>query len=153
MKLAKTFLLNLSGTDVQIAAMISFTSYVITDVISLDGYPVEFGAEEMEVFEAHVDARINSTTLKALDLDTYHTASFTVHDIDGVILAIEHESGHVVTRNTPTWSEVAESWHLDREYAEAAGSDQPQAAAAAGFLRPVPLPQQAGVGNRYRIAA
>ncbi len=140
MKLAKTFLINLSGTACQIEAMISFTSYIITDVIALDGFPVDFGEDEMEVFEAHVESRITATTLQALDLDTYATATFTVHDIDGVILAIEHESGHVVERNCPTWSEVGEAWNLDRQFNEALDSDAPQAAAAAGFLRPVPVP-------------
>ena len=151
MKLQRSFLLDLSGTEVQIEAMISFTSYIITDVISLDGYPVDFTEADMETFEAHVDARIVSTSLRALDLDTYHEATFTVHDIDGVILAIEHESGHVVERNSPTWTEAAEAWSLDRQYAEAIDSDAPQAAAAAGFLRPVPVPQNAGIG--YRRAA
>ncbi len=166
MKLAKTFLINLSGTACQIEAMISFTSYIITDVIALDGFPVDFGEDEMEVFEAHVESRITATTLQALDLDTYATATFTVHDIDGVILAIEHESGHTVQRNSPTWTEAAEAWHIDRQWAEAAEawhldrqyveaveSDQPAAAALAGFLRPVPvpIPNQQGIG--YRRAA
>ena len=152
MKLLRTFSLNLSGTDVQIEAMISFTSYIITNVLTADGWPVnDFSADDMEVFEAHVESRINATTLQALDLDTYATASFTIHDLDGVILAIEHESGHVVERNTPTWTEAAEAWHLDRQYAEALESDAPHAAAAAGFLRPVPVPQNSGIG--YRRAA
>ena len=151
MKIARTFLINLSGTACQIEAMISFTSYIITDVIDADGYPVEFGEDEMEVFEQHVDARIRSTTLKALDLDTYATATFTVHDIDGHILAIEHESGHTVERNSPTWTEAAEAWHIDRQYAEVVESDAPHAAAAAGFLHAEPIPSQQGIG--YRRAA
>jgi len=151
MKLAKTFLLNLSGTEVQIEAMISFTSYIITDVIALDGFPVDFTEDDMETFEEFVEGRINATTLQALDLDTFKTATFTIHDLDGVILAIEHESGHVVARNSPTFSEVSEAWHLDREFSEALDSDAPQAAAVAGFLRPVPVPQNSGIG--YRRAA
>ena len=151
MKIAKTFLINLSGTDVQIEAMISFTSFIITNVIGLDGFDFDFEEEHMEIFEQFVESRINSTTLQALDLDTYQTATFTVHDIDGHILAIEHESGHTVERNSPTFSEVSESWHLDRQFNEAIDSDAPHAAAAAGFLRPVPVPQNAGIG--YRRAA
>ena len=148
MKLLRTFTIDLSGTPCEIDAMISFTSYVIMDVRAGDGYGFEFEEEHMETFEEHVDARINSTTLKALDLDTYSEASFTVHDLDGVILAIEHESGHVVQRNSPTWSEVAESWAIDREFQMAVESDQPHAAALAGFLRPVPVPSQQGIGLR-----
>ena len=153
MKLAKTFLINLSGTDVQIEAMISFASFAITDVISLDGHPVQFGEAEMEQFEQHVEARIKRTSTQAFDLSTFKPTTFTVHDLDGVILAIEHESGHIVERNSPTFSEVAESWAIDREYAEAVESDQPHLAAAAGFLRPVPVPTQQGIGNTYRRAA
>ena len=153
MKLAKTFLINLSGTACQIEAMISFTSYIITDVIALDGFPVDFGEDEMEVFEAHVESCITATTIEALDLDTFKPTRFEVHAIDGVILAIEHESGHVVERNSATFSEVSEAWHLDRQFNEAVESDQPGAAHVAGYLhlQPVPSPQQAGHG--YRRAA
>ena len=150
MKLAKTFLINLSGTEVQIEAMISFTSFIITDVIALDGFSFDFEEEHMEIFEQHVESRINATSLQALDLDTYNTASFTIHDLDGVILAIEHESGHIVQRNSATFSEVSEAWHLDRQYAEVVESDQPAAAATAGFIHPapIPVPQNSGIGLR-----
>ena len=151
MKIARTFIIDLSVTATKIEAMISFTAYIITGAIGLDGYAVDFGEDEMEAFEAHVDARIVSTTLQALDLDTFKTVNFTVHAIDGVILAIEHESGHVVERNSATWTEVVESWFIDREYAEVVESDQPHLAAIAGFIHPVTVPNQSG--NRYRLAA
>ena len=64
------------------------------------------------------------------------------------ILAIQSVGAFVLPRHSPTWSEVAESWHLDRQYAEAIDSDAPRAVAAAGFLRPAPVPSQQGFGLR-----
>ncbi len=153
MKLAKTFTIDLSGTTCEIDAMIGYASYIIMDVRPSDGFPFEFTADDMETFEQYVEERITSTTLKALDLDTYQMRDFTVHVYGSDILAIVHESGHTVERNSATWSEVVESWFIDREYEMAVESDQPHLAAVAGFLRPIPLPTQQGVGNQYRRAA
>ena len=156
MKLSRTFTIDLSGTPVEIEAAISFTAYEIMRATCPAGLPYDVSLDDLEIFEQFVESRITSTTLKALDLDTYKTASFTVHAYGSDILAIEHESGHTVKRNSPTWTEVVESWFIDRQYAEAVESDQPHLAALAGFPPrsiPVPVPQNAGVGNRYRIAA
>ena len=151
MKLAKNFRLNLSGAAVQISALIAFCAYEIMQATDANGQRYDVSLHDLEVFESFVESRITSTTLPAIDQDTYETVSFTVHAYGSDILAIVHESGHTVERNSPTWSEVAESWDLDRQYAEALDSDAPQVAAAAGFLRPVPIPSQQGFG--YRRAA
>ncbi len=150
MKIARTFLINLSGTAVEIEAAISFTAYSIMRATCPAGLPFDITLDHLETFEQFVESRITSTTLQALDLDTYATASFVLHAYGNDVLAIVHEAGHVVERNSATWSEVVESWFIDREFNEAVESDQP---AAAGFLRPVPMPTQQGVGNQYRIAA
>ena len=151
MKLLRTFTIDLSGTTCEIDAMIGYASYIIMDVRPSDGFPFEFTADDMEIVEQFIESRITSTTLQALDLDTYATATFTVHAYGSDILAIVHESGHVVERNSPVWTEVVEAWFIDREFEMAVESDAPHAAAAAGFLRPVPTQQ--GIGNRYRRAA
>ncbi len=153
MKLARTFLINLSGTAVEIDAEITFTSYAIMRATCPAGRPFDVSLDDLEIFEQFVESRITSTTLQALDLDTYATASFTVHAYGNDILAVVHESGHTVERNSPTWSEVVESWFIDREFQMAVESDQPHLAAVAGYLHPAPVPSQQGIGNRYRLAA
>ena len=150
MKLLRTFTIDLSGTPCEIDAMISYASYIIMDVRPSDGFPFEFTADDMETFEQYVEEQITSTTLRALDLDTYQTAIFTVHAFGSDILAIVHESGHTVERNSPTWTEAAEAFHIDREFTEAVESDQPHFAAFAGYP-PRPVPPQGGIG--YRRAA
>ena len=148
MKISRTFSINLNGTAVEIEAAISFVSYEIMSARCPAGRPFDVSLDDLEVFETFVESRITSTTLQALDLDTFKPTTYVLHAYGNDILNIQHESGHTVKRNSPTWSEVVESWFIDREYAEALDSDQPHAAAAAGFLHPQPFPSQQGHGMR-----
>ena len=153
MKISRTFSISLNGTSVAIEAEISFTAYEILNARCPAGLPFDVSLDHLETFEAYVESRITSTTLQALDLDTYAPASFVLHAYGNDVLAIVHEAGHVVERNSATWSEVVESWFIDREYTEAIESDAPRAAAAAGFLRPVPIPSPQRTGFGLRRAA
>lgn len=72
-----------------------------------------------------------STAEKHLHLETGWEETFTVTSLGADILAIQNVGGYVLPRCSPTWSEVAESWHLDREYSAAIESDEPRAAALA----------------------
>ncbi len=72
-----------------------------------------------------------SAAEKHLHLETGREETFTVTSLGADILAIQNVGGYVLPRCSPTWSEVAESWHLDREYSAAIASDEPRAAALA----------------------
>ena len=89
-----------------------------------------------------------SAVEKHLHLETGREETFTVTSLGVDILAIQNVGGYVLPRHTPTWSEVAESWHIDKEFAEATESDEPCAAALAGYLHPEPYPNSAGHGLR-----
>ena len=151
MKLSRSFTINLSGTDVQINAEISFTAYQIMRARCPAGLPFDITLDHLEIFESYVEGRISTTTLKALDLDTFKPTTFQVHAYGNDVLAIVHESGHVVQRNSATWSEVVESWFIDRQFNEAIESETPHLAHVAGYTRPQPFPSQSGIG--YRRAA
>ena len=151
MKLSRTFSINLSGTLVEIDAEITFTSYAIMHAVDRAGRPFDVSLDDLETFEQHVEARIQTTPTEALNLETGQMETFTVASMGADVLAIQNVGGYVLPRCCPTWSEVAESWHLDREYSAAIESDEPRAAALAGYLQPRPLPNQQGHG--YRRAA
>ena len=151
MKIARTFSINLSGRLVEIDAEITFTSYEIMRATDRAGRPFDVSLDDLEVFESTVERMIERTETRAVDMETGRTETFTVVSMGADVLAIENTGGYVLPRHTPTWSEVAEAWELDRLAVEAMESDQPRAAALAGFLHPRPLPNQQGHG--YRRAA
>ncbi len=144
----RTFSINLSGTPVEIDAEIAFASYTIMRATDAAGRPFDVSLDDLEVFETTVERMIERTETRAVNLETGQTETFTVASLGSDILAIQNAGGYVLPRCCPTWSEVAESWHLDREYTEAVESDQPRRAALAGFLHPRPLPNQQGHGLR-----
>ena len=146
----RQFTISMSGTPVTVEAQIAFASYMIMCATGADGRPFEVSLDDLETFESYVEARIESTTTRALDLDTGREEIFTVASIGSDVLAILNVGGYVLPRCTPTFSEVIEAWHIDREYTAAIESDQPRAAAFAGYP-PRPTVSQQGIG--YRRAA
>ena len=79
--------------------------------------------------------------------------SFTVRHNGPYIVAIFARCGALVPQSSPQFTETAEAFHIDREYAEVVESDQVRAAALAGFLHPVPRPFPSSAGHGYRRAA
>ena len=152
MKLLRTFLINLRGTSVEIDAEITFCAYQIMRATCPAGRPFDVSLDDLEVFETTIEQMIQTVETRAVNLETGQTETFTVTSWGADILAIENAGGYVLPRCTPTFSEVAEAFALDREYAEAVESDQPHAAGRAGYLRPVPVPvpspQRTGFGLR-----
>ena len=144
----RQFVIRFDGLPVLIEAQIAFCNYTIMNATA-DGASYEFSDDDMEAFEQFVESWIETTPTQALNLETYRTEVFTVTSIGGDILAIETADGYHVPRSSPTFTEAAEAWHIDREYTEAVESDQPRLAAIAGYLRPVPTQQ----GHGYRRAA
>ena len=146
----RSFLINLSGTTVEIEAEISFTAYQIMSTRCPAGLPFDVSLDDLEIFESYVEEQITSTTTQALNLETGQMESFTVTAWGSDILAIQNGT-YSLPRHSPTWTEAAEAWHIDREFNEAVESDQPHAAHVAGFLHPQPILSQQGIG--YRRAA
>ncbi len=146
----RSFLINLSGTTVEIEAEISFTAYQIMRAGCPAGLPFDVSLDDLEIFESYVEEQITSTTTQALNLETGRMETFTVTAWGSDILAIQNGT-YSLPRHSPTWTEAAEAWHLDRQYAEVVESDQPHLAHIAGFLHPQPIPSQQGIG--YRRAA
>ncbi len=146
----RSFTINMSGTPVEIEAEIAFCAYSIMRATCPAGRPFDVTLDDLEVFEQHVEALITSTTTQALNLETGSVESFTVTSWGNDILAIQ-SMGYTLPRHSPTWTEAAEAFHIDREFGMAIESDQPHAAHVAGFLHPQPIPSQQGIG--YRRAA
>ena len=142
----RTFTLDLRGTTVQIEATISRAAYEIFSVRDANGQ-VSTTAGDLDEIEAQLD-RIQETSLTAFDPETRAVERFTVVSLGWNILWIVREDGSTVRRSSPAFTEVAESWHIDREYAAAVESDAPHAAAVAGYLHPVPSLHRAGHGLR-----
>ncbi len=88
--------------------------------------------------------------VEAFDVMTGALHRFTVHHDKGRVLEIRYAEGYSVPKSSPQFTESAEAFHIDREYAEAVESDQPRLAALAGY-QPRPIPSQRGIG--YRRAA
>ena len=107
-------------TSGEIDAEITFTSYAIMRATCPAGRPFDVSLDDLETFESYVEALIESTTTRALNLETGRTETFTVTSWGNDILAIQ-SMGYTLPRHSPTWTEAAEAWHLDREYAEAVG--------------------------------
>ena len=146
----RSFTINFSGTPVEIEAEIAFCAYSIMSARCPAGLPFDVSLDDLEIFESYVEALITSTTTQALSLETGQMESFTVTAWGSDILAIQNGT-YSLPRHSPTWTEAAEAWHIDRQYAEAVESDAPHAAHVAGFLHPQPIPSQQGIG--YRRAA
>ncbi len=150
MKIARSFTIDLSGTAVEIDAEISFTAYQIMRAVCPAGLPFDVSLDDLEIFESYVEEQITTTTTQALNLETGQMETFTVTAWGSDILAIQNGT-YSLPRHSPTWTEAAEAFHIDREFNEAVESDQPHAAHVAGFLHPQPIPSQQGIG--YRRAA
>lgn len=151
MTVNRTFHLPVAGEPAQVEALISYTAYEIQSV-TRDGSPVEMSLDDLEAFERHVDSQIQRAEVFAHCFDTGQTEVFTVITHRRSVLAvINNRSGFSYPHSSPQFTEVAESWHIDTEAAEAVESDQPHAAVIAGYIHPQPSPNSQGHG--YRRAA
>ncbi len=130
-----------------IEAAISNAAYTIFNVNDTAGQSVETTSADLDQIERQLD-RIEETRLTATDPDSGATETVTVVSLGLNILWIVRLDGSTVNRSSAQFTEYAESWHIDREYAAAVDSDQPHAAARAGFLHPQTFPTQQGHGLR-----
>ena len=152
----RQFTLPLQGQMVQVEAMIAFCAYQITRATGPNGLPFDVTLDDLEVFESFVEAQITTTETRAFNMETRRMEVFSVTSWGPDILAIASADGVAVPRHTPTFTEVAESFLIDRQYNEAVESDQPHAAALAGYLHPLPVavkPFPSSAGHGYRRAA
>ena len=146
MTTTRHFSIQLNGNTVQIEAAISRAAYEIFSVRDANGQ-VSTNAGDLDEIEAQLD-RIQETSLTAFDPETRAVERFTVVSLGLNVLWIVREDGSTVRRSSPAFTEVAESWHIDREYAQAVESDVPRAAALSGYLHPAPYLHRAGHGLR-----
>ena len=147
----RTFTIDLNGSPVQIEAAISNAAYTIFNVNDDAGQSVETTSADLDQIERQLD-RIEETRLTATDPDSGATETVTVVSLGLNILWIVRLDGSTVARSSAQFTEYAECFHIDREYAAAVDSDQPHAAALAGYTHPTnPITSQQGIG--YRRAA
>lgn len=145
----RTFTLDLRGTPVEIEAAITGASAEIIRATAPDGASFSVTCSDLDTIEA---ALFEETPVEALDFTLGRREQFQVRHMGDLIAAIFTASGALVPPSGEQFTETAEAFHIDREYAEAVESDQPRAAARAGFLFPThPIPTQQGIG--YRRAA
>ena len=117
MKLLRTFHLSLNGSPAQIEALISHTSYEILDATSA-GRPVDLSLEELERFEQHVDSQIKTTETEAYCFESGRMERFQIVSHQGSVLAVIDTGSCSLPRHTPQFTEAAEAFALDQEYAD-----------------------------------
>ncbi len=141
--------LDLDTADgVTVEAEVNGEHATVTRTTGGDGQPVETTPDDLDRIERHLFPVGDIAIVDALDLGTGNTESFLVTHEQGRVVTVRREHGGVVAHNSPQFTEVAEAWHIDREYAEAVESDQPHAAALAGYIHPQEWPNSSGHGLR-----
>ena len=146
--MTRTLTLSLRGTQVEIEAHVERDTAEIHRATTSDGAPFDVTCDDLDTIEAAI---FESTTVEALDFTLGRNEPFTVRHNGAHIVAIFAACGALVPFSSPQFTETAEAFHIDRQYAEAVDSDQPRAAALAGYLHPAAHPHSAGHG--YRRAA
>ncbi len=148
MKLLRTFHLPLHGHTATVEALISHTSYDILEATGRAGRKLDVTCDDLDIIEAHIDSQIITSETEAYCFESGRMERFKVISHQGSVLAVINTGGYSLPRHTPQFTEAAEAFALDREFAAAIESDQPRAAALAGYLQPRPLPNQQGHGLR-----
>lgn len=143
----RSFRLQLNGERVQVEAAISKAAYEIFSVRNAAGTEVPTVPEDLDEIEAQLE-RIESTTLAAYDSETGRTETVTVVSLGWDVLFVTRQDGTNARRSSPLFTEAAECFAIDREYAEAVESGYARTAAAAGYLRPQTWPNSSGHGLR-----
>ena len=150
MKLLRTFRLPLHGHPATVEALISYTSYDILEATGRAGRKLDVTCDDLDIIEAHIDSQIVTSETEAYCFESGRMERFQIVSHQGSVLAVINTGGYSLPRHTPQWTEAAEAFALDQEYAEAAESDQPHLAVLAGYpARPIPSQQ----GHGYRRAA
>ena len=150
MKLLRTFRLPLHGHPATVEALISYTSYDILEATGRAGRKLDVTCDDLDIIEAHIDSEIVTSETEAYCFESGRMEQFKVISHQGSVLAVINTGGYSLPRHAPQFSEAAEAFLLDRQYNEAVESDEPRAAALAGYP-PRPIPNQQGHG--YRRAA
>ena len=150
MKLLRTFRLPLQGHPATVEALISYTSYDILEATGRAGRKLDVTCDDLDIIEAHIDSEIVTSETEAYCFESGRLETFKVISHQGSVLAVINTGGYSLPRHTPQFTEAAEAFALDAQYAEAVESDQPRMAALAGYP-PRPIPSQQGIG--YRRAA
>ncbi len=150
MKLLRTFHLPLHGHPATVAALISYTSYDILEATGRAGRKLDVTCDDLDIIEAHIDSQIVTSETEAYCFESGRLETFKVISHQGSVLAVINTGGYSLPHYCPQFTEGAEAFALDQEYAEAVESDQPRLAALAGYpARPIPNQQ----GHGYRRAA
>ena len=145
MNLVRTITINLHGQRRQIEAEITRASYTIFAIRDAHGCAVSTTCDDLDEIERQLD-QVKEDNLDAIDPDTGSVERFCVVSLFGNILWILREDGSTVRRSSPAYTEAAECWHIDREYREAVESEEPRAAALAGYIHPKEWPHSSGHG-------
>ena len=141
----RTFTLNLRGTPVEVEATVNKDTAFIERATAPDGTAFNVTSSDLDTIEA---ALFEETSVEAYDFMLGRFQKFTVRHNGAHIVAIFTACGVLVPPSGEQFTETAEAFHIDREYAAAVASDAPHAAALAGYLHPVPYLHRAGHGLR-----
>ena len=140
----RTFTLDLRGTPVEIEATIDGASASI-ERATADGHPFNVTCDDLDTIERAI---FDETAVEAFDFTLRRRERFRVRHNGPEIVAIFTACGALVPPSGEQFTETAEAFHIDREYAEAIESDQPRLAAMAGFLHAQPFTHLSGHGLR-----
>ena len=144
----RTFTLDLRGTPVEIEAEITGATAEILRATTDDGAAFHVTPDDLDTIE---QAIFESTEVEAFDFTLGRRETFRVRHNADHIVAIFTACGALVPRSGQQFTETAEAFHIDRQYAQAVESDVPHFAALSGFLHPAP--HASGNGHGLRRAA
>ncbi len=145
MNLVRTFTIDLRGTSVDVEARIEKATAEILRATDTEGLPFDVTCDDLDIIEAVI---FETTETEAYDFRAGRNHRFTVRHNGEHIVAIFNTGGFLLPEHCPQFTETAEAFLLDRQYNEAVESDQPCAAALAGYVHPEPYPNSAGHGLR-----
>ncbi len=142
-----TFTIDLRGAPATVEARIEKATAEILRATDAEGLPFDVSCDDLDTIEAAI---FETTETEAFDFSAGRNHRFTVRHNGEHIVAIFNTGGFLLPEHCPQFTETAEAFLLDRQYAEAVESDQPHLATIAGYPAR-PIPSQQGIG--YRRAA
>ncbi len=141
----RTFTIDLRGAPVEVEARIEKATAEILRVTDAEGQALDVSCDDLDTIEAAI---FEETETEAYDFTAGRNVRFRVRHNGEHIVAIFNTGGFLLPEHCPQYTETAEAFLLDREYTAAIESDQPRAAALAGYIHPQPQPHSAGHGLR-----
>ena len=110
----RTLTLNLRGTEVEIEALLRDTTATIVRATAPGGLSFDVQPDDLDTIE---EALFDETTVEALDFTLHERRAFQVRHNGDHIVAIFTGGGALVPSSSEQFTETAEAFHIDRQWA------------------------------------